>query len=225
MELGKHATIEISNLGRFRDVVDRDLVDELFALGLLIAMTEGPPVAKGKAATLTIALRGRGRFMVGQEDLGTKRGLKILARGVMFALRAASEGVQPAGRGDPPATADTMPARPERDRPHTVEMPVEQALAQLNELVARVRHGTRVVLTDGGDRLAVLVGWSWYAQQEERLAAAAAAYWKAWRKGQFDTAVYAKAMRAAGLHPTAGLQRKVDDRAAPGVGGHDDDAR
>ncbi|NTW38636.1 MAG: hypothetical protein HGA44_01915 [Cellulomonadaceae bacterium] len=221
VQLGKRARITLTSPGSPPDGLGRDLVSELFALGLQVR-DEGPGDG---GVTLELALKGRARFLVGQVDLGSKRGLQAIARGMAYALdhmvldraRRATEGM---------AARTTGPgSRLEPERPEMVSMPLALVQADLEGVADRVRDGAHVVLiNEAGERLAVLVAWGWYARQEQRLAAAQTAYWRAWRSGSFDTTGYAAGLLASGMHPAGPPEPTTHAGAAPlkGTGDRDD---
>ncbi|NTW39498.1 MAG: hypothetical protein HGA44_06345 [Cellulomonadaceae bacterium] len=220
VQLGKRARITLTDPGSPPDTLGRDLVSELFALGLQVR-DEGPGDGD---ATLELALKGHARFLVGQVDLGSKRGLQAIARGMAYVLdhvvldraRKAAEGMA--------ARATGLGSSPEPERTEMVSMPLTLAQADIERVAERVRDGAHVVLIDeAGERAAVLVSWGWYARQEQRLAGAQAAYWRAWRSGCFDTTGYAAELLASGMHPAGPPEPTTHAGAAPLMGTGDGD--
>lgn len=143
-------------------------------------------------------------------DLRPARGLEVVARGAHHAINVGLREYR--DRGPEPKDAAPTKRRPTGLSGEESGMPVDDAEivvdvnnaeSSLPELLGHVTRGSRVVLTESGDRVAALVSWHWYALQRERLARSAAAYWKAWRGGDFDNLSYAVDVMSV-LTPTDG---------------------
>lgn len=147
---------------------------------------------------------------MGAYDLGPERGLEVVARGAHHVIDVGlrdhyDRGTEPEDAA-PSEMRTTGLTREESGMPADVtEIVIDagEAAASLSELLEHVTRGGRVVLTEGSDRVAALVSWRWYALQHERLARSAAAYWKAWRDGDFDDVGYAVEVMGV-LAPTDG---------------------
>lgn len=91
-------------------------------------------------------------------------------------------------------------------------MPVAGVIPKYKKIRSSVEAGLPVVLTDGGTRIAVVVGWDLWTLQHERYLYAAAMSWAFWRSGRFDAAgfgwevlAYLRPPMQERLHPTVQL--------------------
>ncbi|MFS0699583.1 hypothetical protein AB6N24_06370 [Cellulomonas sp. 179-A 4D5 NHS] len=198
MQLGAGATVHLEVAEDDSDRLDERLLADLFAVGLNVPEPIDPP----QGPTFPrLTLDGNAQFLIGAYDVGTERGLEVVARGahhvIEIGLRAWREpDPQP---GDPEPTG---PSRSGLSREESgiladnaeIVLDVEKADTSSPDMLEHVTLGGRVVLTEGGKRTAVLVSWRWYALQRERLARSAAAYWKASREGRLNDREYATEM-------------------------------
>ncbi len=88
-------------------------------------------------------------------------------------------------------------------------LPVAGVIPKYKKIRGDVNAGLPVVLTDGGTRIAVIVGWDLWTLQHERYLYAAAMSWAFWRNGRFDAAgfgwevlAYLRPPMQERLHPT-----------------------
>jgi antitoxin (DNA-binding transcriptional repressor) of toxin-antitoxin stability system len=102
-------------------------------------------------------------------------------------------------------------------------VPVADVVPKYKKIRADVNAGTPVVLTDGGTRIAVIVGWDLWTLQHERYLYAAAMSWAFWRNGRFDAAgfgwevlAYLRPPMQERLHPTVQLGEDGGPDEQPG---------
>ncbi|MGW6128994.1 hypothetical protein ACWFNE_03090 [Cellulomonas sp. NPDC055163] len=207
MELDAGATVHLEVAEDVADRLGQRLLADLFAVGLHVPEPAGPPDGH---AFPRLTLEGDARFLVGAYDLGPERGLEVVARGAHHVIDVGLREYR--DRGPEPKDAAPTKRRPTGLSGEESGMPVDDAeivvdvndaASSLPELLGYVTRGSRVVLTESGDRVAALVSWHWYALQRERLARSAAAYWTAWRGGDFDNLSYAVEVMGV-LAPTDG---------------------
>jgi hypothetical protein len=65
-------------------------------------------------------------------------------------------------------------------------LPAFEVIEEFEDLRTSLTTWTPVVLTENGQRVAVIVAWDWWSLQHERYLHAAALYWAHWHTGQFD---------------------------------------
>lgn len=101
-------------------------------------------------------------------------------------------------------------------------MPVAGVIPKYKKIHSSVEAGLPVVLTDGGTRIAVIVGWDVWTLQHERYLYAAAMSWAFWRTGRFDAAVFGWEVLAY-LRPP--MQERLHPTVQPGENGGPDERR
>ncbi|WP_454050586.1 hypothetical protein [Cellulomonas sp. Marseille-Q8402] len=196
VELAEDAVINFEETGYEEVRFTQSQIDQAFRTGLMQPPTtteQDPDVPAGVTVT------GDVKFLVGQVDLGADLGMEVLVRGLEAAIDAVTRGYRksPAGSEDPDAEQEPSEDEPvnhgpgDEPNPREILIPVHEADDRLEDLLDGIEQGARVVLVDDGRRLAVLMAWSDYVGLREKLAAAAAAFWTAWRSGVFDVAGYA----------------------------------
>ncbi|MDM8085140.1 hypothetical protein QUV83_10220 [Cellulomonas cellasea] len=117
------ATIRLEQVDHGPEPFSMDLVDDLFAVGLLAPSEEPEPQHVGASSSFTqVVLSGDARFLVGEVDLGRELGMEILSRGLHHTVQAA--------RGESRAVRDTGRSGPESDPP-----PEDTELADEAEIV------------------------------------------------------------------------------------------
>lgn len=182
---GAGVTLTEPGLEEFR--LSRSAIDRSFQLGL----RQPPPPTTihphpGDATRLT--LTGEARFLVGEVDLGVELGLKVVRRGLDAAADELSRGDGPSLEGD---MAEDEPRVVLGDEARLFVMSIGEAAERWHELRPRVELWDRVVLTEDGRRVALIVAWDWWTLQRHRQASLHGAYWTHWHTGEFNIGGYA----------------------------------
>jgi len=217
VELAPGATVAFEFDGEEPDVLDPETVTGLFRAGLHAT----PRRPRGKPdGSARLVLDGEARFLAGTWDLGRKRGMNVVLRGLTYVLAVVdSTGAQDA----------LLPAKPSPAPPPAVDRAVPRAASRVavSELggsfegaFVRARAGQPVVVTDLDEPTVVVVDWRWYCRQRALLTQLDTANWVAWSSGEFNGDAYAAALAdlRSATPPTA------EPTAAPSpVGGNHDD--
>lgn len=199
VELATEAMVALEPEGHEGESLARDLLSDLFSIGLSRPPRDEP---RDSGSSLRVNLYGTAKFLVGELDLGQDLGLEVVVRGLEHAIDTALRDSR--AHHDPidAARAATMPLVEAGgdEAANEVVMSLDDVADALPSLLNELSQGLRVVLTDGDERVAVLVSWRWYALQRERLARAAAAYWRGWSSGRFNADTWVEEM-ASSLAP------------------------
>ena len=196
VELAEDAVIKFEETRHEEVRFTQSQLDRAFRTGLM----QPPRLAERAPDVLAgVTVTGDVKFLVGQVDLGADLGMEVLVRGLEAAIGAVNRDYRkpPAGSEAPDVErepSENKPVDPEpgdERNPREITVPVHEAGARLEDLLGEIEQGARVVLVDDGRRVAVLMAWSDYVGLREKLAAAAVAFWTAWRSGSFDVAGYA----------------------------------
>ncbi|KRD43001.1 hypothetical protein ASE38_01565 [Cellulomonas sp. Root930] len=193
VELGPDATVTLETDGEEPAVLEPDTVTALFSAGLHAPARERSVEPSGSSR---LVLDGDARFLVGTLDLGRKRGMRVIMRGLAFTLGAVKRDIDMEHSAPPGAPSPA--ATPELDRDTPLEpspMSVGELADAFDDMFARVRAGGRVIITELEKPVAVMTSWRWYCQQRELLASLDAAQWRAAVSGRFNSEVYAAALR------------------------------
>lgn len=101
-------------------------------------------------------------------------------------------------------------------------IPVAGVIPKYKKIRSGVNAGVPIVLTDGGTRIAVIVGWDLWTLQHEHYLSAAAMSWAFWRSGRFDAAGFGwEVLRY--LRPP--VQEPMHPTVQPGEDGGPDEQR
>ncbi len=196
VELAEDPVIKFDETGYEEVRFTQSQIDQAFRTGLMQPPTtteQDPDVPAG------ITVTGDVKFLVGHVDLGVDLGMEVLVRGLDAAIDAVTRDNRrpPAGSEGPDAEQEPSEDEPvdhepgDEPNPREILILVHEAGDRFEDLLDGIELGARVVLVDDGRRVAVLMAWSDYVGLREKLAAAAVAFWTAWRSGVFDVAGYA----------------------------------
>lgn len=227
VELIDDAVIKFADARHDEVRFTQDQIDRAFQAGL-----SQPPstTERDPGIPATVTLIGEARFLLGQVDLGVDLGMEVLRRGLETTIDAVARGSRKNPESHGTSDVEREPSRSERaadvepadePNPREILIPVHEAGDRFDDLLGEIEQGAHVVLVQHGRRMAVLMSWSDYADLRGKLAAAAAAFWTAWRAGVFDVAGYATDITTI-LHETGAKPvprsddqddfRKGDDR-------------
>lgn len=223
VEFGPGTSLTLETDGEPPETFDLETVSLMFAVGVSVPERTRFPESPSNTR---LVLNGPARFLVGTLDVGAKRGMNAVRRGLEEAIDVGARDLhEQQSAKDAPALEDG-PVRwratsepDEGERPHVI-VTVEDFGESIDELLEKANAGTDVIITRGGVQVAALVGWAWYARQREHLARLAVAHWAAWRTGRFDSTAYAKevaALRTSRLEQVGGPRPSA-------VGAGDDNA-
>jgi len=223
VELDPGTAVTLETEGEPFETINSETVSRLFAIGVMVPERERSAKSGSRSR---LALNGPARFWLGAIDIGLTRGMMAIRRGLEAAVDAGLRDLQgePAPTVEPPRDdALRLGVSPvpddEAERPQVV-VTEEELAASFDDLLDLAIAGTDVIITRDGLRVAVMVGWGWYARQRERLARVSAAHWAAWRTGRFDTAAYGA--EVAGLR--GGHSESAPPEAPAAANELDDDA-
>jgi hypothetical protein len=190
VELAEGAVIRFEEHGQTGLTFGQNQIDRMFEAGLMQPprrTDQDPDVAAG------VALDGDAKFLVGQVDLGREVGVEVLTRGLEAAVHAVAREYRD-------RSPKTQPGGEEhQDKPRGIQgqdarqwvMTVGGAADRWDELLPRVELWDRVVLTEDGRRVAVIVAWDWWTLHRHRQASLEGAYWGHWHTGEFNIGGYA----------------------------------
>ncbi|MDM8085145.1 hypothetical protein QUV83_10245 [Cellulomonas cellasea] len=219
VEMAESAVIEFEEHGQPGIPFSQAQIDRMFKAGLMQpprTSERDPGVPAG------VTLTGDARFLVGEVDLGPEVGMEVLTRGFEAAVDALMR-----------EHRDRHPLAPADENEITLDdfrdddarqliMTMEEAVGRWDELRPRVALWDRIVLTEDGERVAVIVAWDWWSLRQECLASLTAIYWAHWHTGTFDAAGYAHdALRL--LAPRDARIREVPDPTETVEADGDDD--
>lgn len=196
VELAEDAVIKFEETGHVEVRFTQRQIDQAFRTGLM-----QPPTTTEQDTDVPagVTVTGDVKFLVGQVDLGADLGMEVLVRGLEAGMHAVTRDYRkpPAESEAPdlerePSENEPVDHEPgDEPNPRELLIPVHEAGDRLDDLLGEIEQGARVVLVDDGRRAAVLMAWSDYVGLREKLAAAAVAFWTAWRSGIFDVTGYA----------------------------------
>ena len=240
VELADDASIRLVEVDHRPGPFSIGVVDEMFALGLQVPAEATPP-SRAAGPVPQIVLAGEARFLIGRVDVGRDLGLAAVNRGLTYALAAArarlierqlnaqharattqrgARAVDPSDDPDEPGT-DASNAFREEDARLRV-MTIDQAADRWDELLPRVQLWDRVVLTQDGRRVALIVAWDWWALHQHRQTSLEAVYWAHWYTGEFNVGGYAWDLMRL-LEPRDARVSFAADEAEPRDDDDDDD--
>lgn len=190
VELAEGAVIRLEEHGQAGLAFEQSQIDKMFEVGLMQpprTTERDPNVPTG------VTLDGDARFLVGQVDLGRDVGLEVLVRGLEAAVHASAQELR-----DRHPRAPTDPSKSEREAHGFREedarlrvMTIDEAADQWHELLPGIERWERVVLTEDGRRVALIVAWDWWALHRHRTSSIEAVYWSSWFTGEFNVGAYA----------------------------------
>jgi len=191
--------------GEAGEVLDRDLVEELLAVGLELPARPGSG-EECREEVAALSLNGDAAFFVGAYELDVRDALEMIARGLGEALRVYIARINESPPSAEPSTAHAEATEGERVQGR-VRAPIKVSLADaqrdLELLVAQVQDGARVQITTERGAV-VLMAWGEWAALQEKRAQLEVAWWSAMRTGELEARQYA-----------ADVSRVVGDAEAP----------
>lgn len=191
VELAADTTVQFVKAGTAELRLSQSQLDRLFELGLV-----QPPRTPGAAPNVPahVSLTGDARFLVGEVDLGREVGMDVLVRGIEFAVHESLRelrGPHPEVEGGDDAQAKGAAARIREGDARLRVMTIQEAAARWEDLLPGIELWDRVVLTEEGRRVALIVAWDWWSLRQHRMCWLEGAYWGHWNTGRFDAAGYA----------------------------------
>jgi antitoxin (DNA-binding transcriptional repressor) of toxin-antitoxin stability system len=229
VELAEDAVIKFEETRHEEVRFTRSQLDRAFRTGLMQpprTSERDPDVPAGVTVT------GDVKFLVGHVDLGVDLGMEVLVRGLDAAIDAVTrddrklpaEGEAPDVERKPSEDEPGDHEPGDEPNPREILIPAHEAGDRLDDLLGEIEPGVHVVLVDDGRRVAVLMGWSDYVGLREKLAAAAVAFWTAWRTGEFDVAGYATEVATILHRPgTKRAPAPADGQEGPATGAGGDE--
>ncbi|TKR27324.1 hypothetical protein FA014_01090 [Cellulomonas hominis] len=190
VELATDATVHFVEAGQVELRFSQNQLDRLFEIGLM----QPPRTPQTDLNVPThVSLTGDARFLVGEVDLGREVGMDVLVRGIEFVVHASlhehrDHHVEAEAEGD--QVRDSAESFREEGGRLSV-MTIQEAAAQWDDLRSRVKLWDRIVLTEDGRRVALIVAWDWWSLHQHRMASLEGAYWGHWHTGEFNASGYA----------------------------------
>lgn len=216
VELGPDATVTFESDREEPAVLEPDTLTGLFMAGLHAPPRERSVKPSGSAR---LVLDGDARFLVGTLDLGRKRGMRVIMRGLAFALDAVKSELDVHDTVPPQESPEPAPEVARGAAPEPGPMSVTELAGSFDDVFARVVAGEDVTIAARGRPAAALVSWRRYSRLRELLARLDAAQWAAAADGRFDPEVYAGALQDLRVETTTAIPSTPD----PTRGGGEDD--
>lgn len=179
VELSARTRVSLEQQGAVPVTLSHDSIQRLFALGL----QTGPlPQQDTLPEALTLSIDGPVRYWVGNVEFGRRKGARALADGLVRAIEVGLD-------EHPTAPPKRSPRTPAGERPRQadetavdVRVAVWLAADDLDSVLDVVATGKRVVLTDRGEPVGMLIGWGEYCTLREQQSTAEARYWASQRE-------------------------------------------
>jgi hypothetical protein len=209
-QLAEDATVQSDETWRAELRFSQNQVDQLFELGV----TQRPRVTERDASLPPgVSSTGNARFLTGEIDRGAGVGMEVLVRGLEAAVEASLRELR-ARNVEAGADSDQVKERAEGHREEDAGprvMTSEEAAAQWHDLRSRGEPWERVVLTEGGRRVAPIAG-DWWRLHQHRGTTLDGAYWGDWHTGEFNASGYERDILRVLAPRDACISQGVDER-------------